>query len=97
MTYILLAFSVVINIFLFWYVVQLLRRFLAFQEDLDEFAVRLEEYEGHVTIIHDMERFYGDATLANLLHHSKVMTEECKQFQNILGNQEEEEYGEDEE
>ena len=93
---ILLFFSVIVNIFLIWYIVQLLRRFLAFQEDLDEFAIRLEEYEGHVETINNLERFYGDEALGNLLRHSKDMTKECKQFQNILLNQEEE-YGEEEE
>ena len=94
----LLAFCIIINVFLVWYIVQLLRRFLAFQEDLDEFAIKLEEFEGHIKIINNLERFYGDETISNLLRHSKDMTRECKQFQNILLNQEEEyKYGEEEE
>ena len=93
----LFAISGVINLFLFWYIVQLLRRFLVFQEALDEFAIKLEEYEGHVEIVNNLERFYGDTTLANLLKHSKSMTEECKQFQYVLLEQEEEEYAEEEE
>ena len=96
MTDILFAFSIIINIFLIWYIVQLLRRFLAFQSDLDEFVLKLEEYEGHIEIVHNLERFYGDETLSNLLRHSKDVAQECKQFQNIILNQEEE-YGEEEE
>jgi len=82
---------------LVWYIVQLLRRFLAFQEDLDEFAIKLEEYEGHVEIVNNLERFYGDPTLGSLLKHSKSMVEECKQFQSILLEEEleEEEYAEE--
>jgi len=86
-----LTLSVIVNTFLVWYIVQLLRRFLLFQEDLDEFAIKLEEYEGHVEIVNNLERFYGDATLGALLKHSKEMAEECKQFQSILENEEEEE------
>jgi len=92
-----LTLSVIINTLLVWYIVQLLRRFLVFQEDLDEFAIKLEDYEGHVEIVNNLERFYGDATLGTLLKHSKAMAEECKQFQSILvvaedNEEEEEEY-----
>ena len=97
MTNILFAFSIIINIFLIWYIVQLLRRFLAFQEELDEFTIKLEEYEGHIEIVHNLERFYGDETLGNLLRHSKAIVDESKQFKAILDyeqdlDEEEEEY-----
>ena len=76
---------------------QLLRRFLAFQEELDEFMIKLEEYEGHIEIVHNLERFYGDETLGNLLRHSKAIVDESKQFKAILDyeqdlDEEEEEY-----
>ena len=95
-----LTLSVIVNTFLVWYIVQLLRRFLVFQEDLDEFAIKLEEYEGHVEVVNNLERFYGDATLGALLKHSKEMAEECKQFQSILETEdieEEDEYATQEE
>tara|TARA_Y100001937_G_C6902590_1_gene233991 strand:- start:268 stop:558 length:291 start_codon:yes stop_codon:yes gene_type:complete len=88
-------FSVVLNVFFVWYVIKLLRRFLVFQDDLDEFSLKLEEYHGHIDIIYNLERFYGDATLKNLLVHSKNVAEECKQFQFFLTGQEEE-YAEEE-
>ena len=86
-----LTLSVIVNTFLVWYIVQLLRRFLAFQEDLDSFAIKLEEYEGHVEVVNKLERFYGDPTLGNLLKHSKTMAEECRQFTSILSEEEQEE------
>ena len=55
--------SVVLNVFFVWYVIKLLRRFLSFQDELDEFSLKLEEYHGHIEIIYNLERFYGDATL----------------------------------
>jgi len=87
----LFTLSVIVNIFLVWYIIQLLRRFLIFQEDLDQFALKLEEYEGHVEVVNNLERFYGDTTLGNLLKHSKEMVEECRQLQYVLLEQEEEE------
>ena len=89
-------FSVVLNIFFVWYVIKLLRRFLSFQDELDEFSLKLEEYHGHIDIIYNLERFYGDDTLKNLLVHSKGIADECKQFQSFLVGQEGE-YAEEEE
>ena len=88
--------SVVLNVFFVWYVIKLLRRFLSFQDELDEFSLKLEEYHGHIEIIYNLERFYGDATLKNLLVHSKGIADECKQFQSFLVGQEGE-YAEEEE
>lgn len=91
----LFLFSAVLNVFLIWYIIKLLRRFLIFQDELDEFSVKLEEYHGHIDIIYNLERFFGDATLKNLLVHSKSVAEECKQFQSFLIGQEDE-YAEEE-
>ena len=77
---ILFGVSFLIIILLSWYIIQLLRRFLNFQQELDEFVFKLEEYEGHVDILYNLERFYGDETLGNLLKHSKGIVEDCKQF-----------------
>ena len=89
--------SAVLNFFIIWYVIKLLRRFLAFQDELDEFSVRLEEYHSHIDIIYNLERFYGDATLKNLLVHSKSVAEDCKQFQSFLTGQEDNEDAEEKE
>ena len=94
---VLLCFSVVGNILFIWYIVQLLRRFLSFQEELDAFALKLAEYETHIEIVHNLERFYGDETLGNLLRHSKAIVEESKQFTAVLEASQEDEEEEDEE
>ena len=95
MTHLFLALSVILNLVFIWYIVQLLRRFLTFQEELDGFGETLEEYRDHIEIVNGLERFYGDETLGNLLRHSKALVEECQSFQSVL-RQEEEEYAEEE-
>ena len=81
MTTVFLVFSILLNIFLFWYVAQLIARLIVFQEEIDSFAERLDEYSNHVDILYNLERFFGDETLANLLRHSKAIVEECKELQ----------------
>ena len=90
----LLSLSIVFNILLVWYIIQLLRRFLSFQDELDNFSETLEEYQVHIEIVNKLERFYGDETLGNLLRHSKALVEECQSFQSVL--RQEEEYAEEE-
>jgi len=95
---ILFGLSFIGNLFLLWYIVQLLRRFLTFQDDLDSFVIKLEEYEKHIEMVHNLERFYGDETLGKLLRHSKAIVEDSKQFASIFEldeDVEEEEYGEE--
>ena len=91
----LLALSIVFNILFVWYIIQLLRRFLSFQDELDVFSITLEEYKEHIDVVSNLESFYGDETLGNLLRHSKSLVEECQKFQRII-RQEEEEYAEEE-
>jgi len=95
MTHLFLTLSIILNVIFVWYIIQLLRRFLNFQEELEEFSETLEEYKDHIDIVNGLERFYGDETLGNLLRHSKALVEECQSFQRVL-RQEEEEYAEEE-
>ncbi len=95
MTQLFLTLSIILNVIFIWYIIQLLKRFLTFQEELDSFSETLEEYQNHIDIVNSLERFYGDETLGNLLRHSKALVEECQSFQRVL-RQEEEEYAEEE-
>ena len=82
MSWIIIALSIsgLINCLLIWYIIQLLKRYLAFQDRIDEFVDKIEEYEGHVDVVYNLETFYGDETLGNLLKHSKNMVESCNDF-----------------
>ena len=88
MTHLFLTLSIIFNIVFVWYIIQLLKRFLTFQEELDNFSVTLEEYRDHIDIVNGLERFYGDETLGNLLRHSKALVEECQSFQRVLRQEE---------
>ena len=97
MTIILIS-SAILNGVLVWYIIQLLKRFLNFQYQLDEFVEKIQEYGDHVDTVYEMERFYGDSTLSNLLDHSKDIAAQCESFKIFyLNNEEYEEELEDEE
>jgi len=75
-----LIISITFNVLFIWYIVKMIKRVLTFQDILDDFVEKLEEYKGHVDIIYNLETFYGDETLNNLLRHSKAIVEECQDF-----------------
>ena len=83
MIIIFLSLSVLINLFLIWYIVQLLKRLLALSDNMDDFLELLNEYEDHIDIVYNLERFYGDSTLESLLQHSKSIVEEVKQIKRL--------------
>ena len=86
----LLMFSVLANCLFIWYIIRLISRFINFQEMLEDFVIRLEEYEGHIDAIYNLETFYGDETLKSLLIHSKNIVEESHGFRNFVLQVEEE-------
>ena len=78
---VLLGVSVVANILLVWYVVQLIKRLLNISEELEGLFVNLEEYS---------------VTLENLLRHSKAVSEKASNFRAIYDvNYTEEEHDEE--
>ena len=79
----LLAISVLMNIFFIWYLVKLLKKFLNISDELEGLFVLLEEYSDHVDLVYQLERFYGDSTLDNLLRHSKTISARAKNFREI--------------
>jgi hypothetical protein len=91
---ILLGISILINTFLVWYIIKLVRRFLNVSDELEEFFVLLEEYAEHVDSVYQLERFYGDTTLENLMRHSKITADAAKNFRIIYDINYEPEEGE---
>lgn len=83
MTFVLIV-SCVLNMLLLWYIKELLKRYLLFQEEVDNFINKATEYEGHLDVVYQLESFNGDQTLANLLRHSRDFSKECKTFRQYL-------------
>lgn len=81
---VLLGASVLLNLFLGWYVWKLVIELMEVSDDLVTFYDRLAEYSDHIAIVYEMETFYGDETLNNLLRHSKDIVKEMKVFRGII-------------
>ncbi len=78
--YIVLAFSIVLNAMMGWYVYRLLRKFLFLSDNLDDLFDQLDGYTLHIENVHSLETFYGEPVLQNLMNHSKQVVDFVDDF-----------------
>jgi hypothetical protein len=81
---IILAVSVLIGGLLGWYIFRLLKRFLFLSDNLDVLFDQLDGYTMHIQNVHNLETFYGEPVLQNLMNHSKEVVEYIDDFRNIF-------------
>lgn len=79
----LLIFSIAINSILVWYSIRATKQLLFVSENVNELHERLEEFDGHIKFIYELEMFYGDETIKNLIRHSKDLLKYMKQYRGI--------------
>tara|TARA_R100001244_G_scaffold131043_1_gene103860 strand:- start:212 stop:589 length:378 start_codon:yes stop_codon:yes gene_type:complete len=85
MTYIIifLTISVFLNVFLIFYLRWLLKNFTFLSENIYNLLETVQSFSDHLGAVNELETFYGDKTLQNLLTHAKQVTEEIKQYKEI--------------
>lgn len=87
------ALSFAINLFLIWYCRRLLERVFYTSENMEALVEEVSLFRVHLNSIHELEIFYGDETLGNLLRHSSSLAETLEDFESIytiLDNESEE-------
>ena len=55
-------------------------RLMVTTDNVDEIRKILNHFHEHLKSVYEMETFYGDETLHNLLNHSKETGEELRDF-----------------
>jgi hypothetical protein len=91
---IILVLSIALNFLLGWYVVKLLQKIRTFTEGIFEIVEKLNLLAGHLETVHQLEMFYGEPILQNMIKHLKVMVADIKIFRDsfvISEDQEQEE------
>ena len=82
--------SVLVNIFLMFYVRWLFKSLNAINQDVIVLVEKINDFSGHLMSVHEMEMFYGDQTLQALMTHASELSSEILNL-DLLLNQEEEE------
>jgi hypothetical protein len=75
--------SVILNIFLVWYCRNLMISLYDVSGNMQVLVEEVLLFDEHLNNIHEMETFYGDQTLGNLIQHSKSLTETLEDFAEI--------------
>ena len=75
--------AIVVFLFSTWLNVFLIRRLLFFSENVDSLTETIVDFEQHLEKVNNMETYYGDETLAQLLEHSSTVVDDIQDFKNI--------------
>ena len=81
---ILFALSVVLNVFLVWYARNTLKNLLYLSDNLGLLYEIVLDFSLHLKEVYELERFYGDPTLTNLLEHSNILRGELEKYEEIF-------------
>jgi thioredoxin-related protein len=73
-----------------WFCYKLVFRLNFVSNNLVELYRRLDEFDQHIKFIYELEMYYGDETLKNLIRHSRDLRNYMKKYQDVMELLEEE-------
>ena len=76
--------SVIINIFAFWYIKDILGRLTWISQNINDIAELSKTYSGHVRTIYSLQDYYGDEDIRGLLEHTTLFLEELEEYQEAV-------------
>ena len=77
--------SVALNLFFAWYCRNLLVSLYDVSENMKVLTEEVVSFDAHLNSVHDLEVFYGDATLGALMQHSTALVNILEDFVEIYG------------
>ena len=90
-----LALSASLNILMFWYATKLLGTVRFIQENAEAIQVISEDFKQHLNAVNQMEMYFGDETLSELLKHAEHVSTQISTLSEMMEIQDEEEATED--
>ena len=85
-----LLVSMVFNVGIIVYTRAAIARLLSVSEELGDLQAMVDSFSGHLGSVYELEMFYGDPTLQNLLNHAVSFNEQLETFEYIYNLTEEE-------
>ena len=67
-----------------WYIRGLLALMYEVTSDIQRMQDGLEEFSKHLNNVYEMEMYYGDETLQQLIRHSKDLIDNINTFKNLF-------------
>ena len=76
-----LIVSILMNIFLMWYIWRALQQTSYYELELREVTGVIQNFTTHLETVYEMEMFYGDETLRYLLQHARDLIQVFDQYE----------------
>jgi len=76
--------SVLLNLFLVWYVIRMVRKFLYISENFSDLFLTFKSFEAFVKSIYQMEILYGEPVIQDLIGRTKIVIEEIEVFRDVF-------------
>ena len=77
------VFSILLNVCVFIYARSAISRLLYVSEELGDLKMMVDSFSQHVSGLYEMEMYYGDQTLQNLVDHAQSFNEQLETFEFI--------------
>ena len=84
-----LAISVSFNILMIWYATKLLGTMRFVQENAEAIQVISEDFKQHLDAVNQMEMYFGDETLSELLKHAEHVSTQISTLGEMMEIQDE--------
>ena len=84
LTYSLLVFSFVLNIFLLWYTLKLLKKFYFISGALADLFLTTKAFRVFVSSLYSMDSFRGEPIIQELLQRIREVNLEVEEFRDIF-------------
>ena len=83
--------SISLNVLLAWYARKIQTEYILFiRDNLEALSQMHNEFNEHLEVVNNMEMYFGDQTLVELLKHSKFVKEQTAEFLLVLQDLDEE-------
>ena len=76
-----LFLSVVVNVGLLWFIRNTISKEVRLEEDVVDMVAKIDMFSEHIEKIHQLEIYYGDEQLQNLMEHSSQLVNDFIDFQ----------------
>jgi len=75
--------SVALNGVLIWYITKILAKLLYTADNLGDLYIVFRSYEEFISELYQMDMFYGEPVLQELIQKTKLVREEIEKFEEI--------------
>ncbi len=78
-----LIISIVVNIFFIFYLRWILKNFSFLSENVYNLLETVQAFSDHLSAINELEMYYGDQTIQNLIIHSQQVVSDIELYRDV--------------